>query len=162
MNIGYTFVNTGLLKFEWTLKQPIVIKAIIKRRENSNLILRILSVKNKMISCKKVSFTHPEITAQQKSSESKKRTYKKLVSVDRDEPYELDNEDEGATEDFDLITIDNQIHDYMKLPQLEKVTYKTSKLGDLTNKNTKQFLIEDTNKQTVADTGGNNLTRGEA
>jgi len=78
MNIGYTFVDTGKLKFEWTIDQPIVIKAIIKRRETSNLILRILSIGNKKIPYEKISFTHPEFAAQQKSSESKKRTYKNL------------------------------------------------------------------------------------
>ncbi|MDJ1110408.1 hypothetical protein QNJ28_10110, partial [Macrococcus caseolyticus] len=31
MNIGYTVVGTGKLKFEWTIDQPIVIKAIIKK-----------------------------------------------------------------------------------------------------------------------------------
>ncbi|PDZ08620.1 hypothetical protein CON70_26800 [Bacillus pseudomycoides] len=158
MNIGYTFVNTGLLKFEWTLKQPIVIKAIIKRRETSNLILRILSIGNKKIPYEKISFTHPAFVAQQKSSESKKRTYKKNESVDK--PYELDNKDEGASDDFDLIPIDNQHHDYTDLPQLEKITNNTSKLRKSTNEDTKQFLIEDTNQRTVADTGGKSLTRG--
>lgn len=83
-----------------------------------------------------------------------------MESADKDKPYELDNEDEGSTEDFDLVTIDNQIHCYTKLPKLEKVTRQTSKLRELTNENTKQFLIDDTNIRTVADTGGSNLTRG--
>ncbi|EEL78722.1 hypothetical protein bcere0028_56650 [Bacillus cereus AH1271] len=158
MNIGYTFVNTGELKFEWTLNQPIVIKATIKRRKSSNLILRILSIQNKKIPYDKVSFTHPELAAQEKSSESKNHTYKKVESVDK--PYESDNKDEGASDDFDLIPIDNQHHDYTNLPRLEKMTNNTSKLRESTNEDTKQFLIEDTNQRTVADTGGNSLIRG--
>lgn len=158
MNIGYNFVNTGDLKFEWTLNQPIVIKAIIKRRKSSNLILRILSIENKKIPYDKVSFTHPEFAAQQKSSESKKRTYKKVESVDK--PYELDNKDEGASDDFDFISIDNQHHNYTNLPRLEKMTNNTSKLRESTNKDTKQFMIEDSNQRTVADTGGSSLIRG--
>ncbi|MGM9986958.1 MAG: Tn7-like element transposition protein TnsE [Bacillaceae bacterium] len=158
MNIGYTFVDTGKLKFEWTINQPIVIKAVIKRRTSSHLILRILSVRNKKIPYDKVSFTHPEFAAKQKSSESKKHTYKKATSVD--EPYELDNKDAGASDDFDLIPIDNQHHGYANLPRLEKMTNNTSKLRESTNEDTKEFMIDDSNKRTVADTGGNHLVRG--
>ncbi|WEZ08678.1 Tn7-like element transposition protein TnsE [Priestia flexa] len=158
MNIGYIFVDTGELKFEWILNQPIVIKAVIKRRASSHLILRILSVRNKKIPYAKVSFTHPEFVAKQKSSESKKHTYKKVGLVD--EPYEIDNKDEGASDDFDLIPIDNQNHGYTNLPRLEKMTNNTSKLRVSTNEDTKQFMIEDSNKRTVADTGGNHLVRG--
>lgn len=118
MNIGYTFVDTGKLKFEWTIDQPIVIKAIIKKRMSSDLILRILSVRNKEIPYDKVSFTHPEFTAKKKSSEAKKHTFLKSNAVD--EPYKLDYKDAGASEEFDLIPIDNQYHEYTNLPQLEK------------------------------------------
>lgn len=158
MNIGYTFVDTGKLKFEWTIDQPIVIKAIIKKRVSSDLILRILSVRNKEIPYDKVSFTHPEFTTKKKSSEAKKHTFLKSNAVD--EPYELDYKDAGASEEFDLIPIDNQYHEYTNLPQLEKMMTSTSKLREEKNEHTKQFRMEDTNKRTVADTGGNSLIRG--
>lgn len=158
MNIGYEFVNTGKLKFEWMINQPIVIKAVIKKRASSNLILRILSVRNKKIPYAKVSFTHPEFTTKEKSSEAKKYTFLKSDVVD--EPYELDHKDAGAGEEFDLVSIDNQDHNYSNLPQLEKLMISTSKLREDQNEDTKQFRVEDTNKRTVADTGGNSLIRG--
>ncbi len=40
------------------------------------------------------------------------------------------------------------------------MTNNTSKLRESTNDDTKQFIIEDSNQRTVADTGGNCLTRG--
>lgn len=69
-------------------------------------------------------------------------------------------QDEGASDNFDLIPIDNQHHDYTDLPRLEKITNNTSNLRESNNEDTKQFLIEDTNQRTVVDSGGNSLTRG--
>jgi len=51
-------------------------------------------------------------------------------------------------------------HHYTNLPQLEKLMTSTSKLREDQNEHTKQFRVEDTNKRTVADTGGNYLIRG--
>lgn len=62
---------------------------------SSDLILRILSVRNKEIPYDKVSFTHPEFTTKEKSSETKKYTFVKSDAVD--EPYELDHKDAGAS-----------------------------------------------------------------
>lgn len=58
-----------------------------------------------------------------------------------------------------MIPIDNQYHDYTNLPQLEKMMSSTNKLREEKNEHTKQFRMEDTNKRTVADTGGNSLIR---
>ena len=46
-NAAYTFINTGILQFEWLFKQPIIVTAIVKSGVAGGTILRIKSVKIK-------------------------------------------------------------------------------------------------------------------
>ncbi|WP_238536201.1 hypothetical protein [Ureibacillus thermosphaericus] len=48
-NAAYTFINTGILRFDWLFTQPITIKAIVKPSSTGGTILRITNVKNKRI-----------------------------------------------------------------------------------------------------------------
>ena len=61
LNMAYIFNNTGNLKFDWSFKQPIMIKAIVKTNKNGGTVLRVVGVKNKHIPYSEISFSHPEI-----------------------------------------------------------------------------------------------------
>ena len=69
-NTAYTFINTGVLQFDWLFKQPITVTAVVKSSVAGGTILRIKSVKNKN-SYKEISFTHPEIVQNKRTSEVK-------------------------------------------------------------------------------------------
>ena len=70
-NTAYTFINTGVLQFDWLFKQPITVTAVVKSSVAGGTILRIKSVKNKKIPYKEISFTHPEIVQNKRTSEVK-------------------------------------------------------------------------------------------
>ncbi|WEG12605.1 hypothetical protein PU629_21370 [Pullulanibacillus sp. KACC 23026] len=40
-DVAFTFINTGILKFDWIFKQPINIKAVVKTSSGGGTILRI-------------------------------------------------------------------------------------------------------------------------
>lgn len=72
----------------------------------------------------------------------------------------LDEEAEGTTDDFDLIEMDNQIHEYEKLPKVTKIRRNSNKQRTQEDENTKRYFIEDNARRSTADVGGNQLVRG--
>lgn len=160
-NVAFTFNNTGILKFDWSFKQPISIKAIVKPNVNGGTILRVVSVKNKHIPYNEISFEHPEVVRYEKSSEPKKYTLhnKKKLSGSQDELL-LDEEMQGTSEDFDVVEMDNQKHEYVKMPKITKIRQSTNKKRDYEDENTEKRFINDAGKRSTADVGGNQVTRG--
>ena len=71
----------------------------------------------------------------------------------------LDEEAEGTTDDFDLIEMDNQIHEYEKLPKVTKfveiLISNEHKKMKIQNVISLRIMHED-----AADVGGNKLARG--
>ncbi|MCI0766544.1 hypothetical protein [Bacillus sp. TL12] len=91
-------------------------------------ILRIKSVKNKKIPYKEISFTHPEIVQNKRSSEAKKYTVHSNQNDGTGEfGMELDEEADGTTDDFNLIEMDNQIHEYEKPPKVTEIRRNSNK-----------------------------------
>ncbi|MGN4437704.1 Tn7-like element transposition protein TnsE [Bacillus cereus group sp. MYBK69-1] len=160
-NTAYTFINTGVLQFDWLFKQPITVTAVVKSSVAGGTILRIKSVKNKKIPYKEISFTHPEIMQNEKASEAKKYAFhsKQNDGIGESE-MKLDEEAEGTTDDFDLIEMDNQIHEYEKLPKVTKIRRNSNKQRTQEDENTKRYFIEDNARRSTADVGGNQLVRG--
>lgn len=160
-NVAYIFINTGILKFEWLLRQPITIKSIVKPTSNGGTVLRVVSVKNKHIPYSKISFSHPEIVQTEKSGEAKKYTLhsKKNVAIQQEELI-LIGEAEGTTVNFDLIEMDNQRHEYVKFPIITKVRRDSNKKRDFEDEYTKRRFIDKQGKRSTADVGGNQVARG--
>lgn len=72
----------------------------------------------------------------------------------------LDEEIEGATDDFDVIEMDNQMHEYIEMPKVTKIPCKTNKKREFEDENTKKRFINTASKRSTADVGGNQVTRG--
>ncbi|MCM3737005.1 Tn7-like element transposition protein TnsE [Bacillus cytotoxicus] len=160
-NAAYIFINTGVLRFEWLFRQPITVTTVVKLSEAGGTILRIKSVKNKKIPYKEISFTHPEIVQNERSSEAKKYAFhSKQNDGTGESEMKLDEETEGTTDDFDLIEMDNQIHEYEKLPKVTKIRRNFNKQRTQEDENTKRYSIEDNGRRSTADIGGNKLARG--
>ncbi|MGY2611206.1 Tn7-like element transposition protein TnsE [Bacillus pretiosus] len=160
-NTAYTFINTGVLRFDWLFKQPITVTAVVKSSVAGGTILRIKSVKNKKIPYKEISFTHPEIVQNERTSEAKKYAFHSKRNDGIGDPeMKLDEEAEGTTDDFDLIEMDNQIHEYEKLPKVTKIRRNSNKQRTQEDENTKRYFIEDDARRSTADVGGNQLVRG--
>lgn len=160
-NTAYTFINTGVLRFDWLFKQPITVTAVVKSSVAGGTILRIKNVKNKKIPYKEISFTHPEIVQNERTSEAKKYAFHSKQNDGIDEPeMKLDEEAEGTTDEFDLIEMDNQIHEYEKLPKVTKIRRNSNKQRTQEDENTKRYFIEDNGRRSTADVGGNKLARG--
>jgi hypothetical protein len=160
-NVDYTFMNTGILTFDWLFTQPITIKAIVKPSSTGGTILRITNVKNKRILYDEISFTHPEIVQTEKSGEAKKYTlHSKSGNGNQQNELTLDEEVEGTTDNFDLIEMDNQVHEYVKLPIVTVIRRNSNKQRDFEDENTKKYFIDDQGKRATSDTGGSKVARG--
>lgn len=159
-NVAYTFINTGILKFNWIFNQTIKIKAIVKKSSIGGTILRIKSVKNKRIPYNEISITHPEIVQHERSGEAKKYTFNVIQNKGTDKPIELDEDVEGTTDNFDLIEMDNQIHEYVKLPKVTKLKSNSKKQRMKEDENTKKYFIDDDGRRATSDVGGSKVARG--
>lgn len=159
-NIPYTFLNTDKLKFDWLFQQPISIKAVVKPTPYGGTILRINEVKDKQIPYEKISFSHPLLSKYEKSKEAKKYTMHELKSSDGEKERVLDETMEGATEDFDLIEMNKQVHEYAISPSILKIQGKSTKQRTYEDENTKRYTFNDTGIRSTSDTGGNRLARG--
>lgn len=160
-NVAYIFNHTNEMNFSWSFKQPISIKAIIKTNTNGGIVLRVISVKNKQIPYSEISFSHPEVVQSVRSGEAKKYTLqnKKSIVGQQDEVL-LDEEIEGTTDNFDVIEMDNQKHEYKMMPKIIKVYNSSNKKRDFEDENTLKRYMNDDGKRSTADVGGNQITRG--
>ncbi|MEC1305427.1 Tn7-like element transposition protein TnsE [Lysinibacillus capsici] len=160
-NVAHTFNQKDCLKFDWSFTRPITIRAIIKSNANGGTVLRITKVKNKHISYKEITYYHPDIAQTTKSNEAKKYTVqtKKIFKGQQDEII-LDEQIEGTTDDFDVIEMDNQFHEYTTVPKVTKISRKTNKKRDFEDENTKERFINSNSSRSTADVGGNQVTRG--
>lgn len=159
-NIAYTFLNTGELKFDWLFQQPISIKAIVKITSNGGTILRVTEVKDKEIPFEIISFSHPEVSKSEKSNEPKKYTMHELKSSTEEKDKMIDETVEGATEDFELVEMNKQVHKYAESPSIVKVQGKTTKQRTYEDESTKRYTFKDSGIRSASDTGGNRLARG--
>ncbi|MGC4378317.1 Tn7-like element transposition protein TnsE [Fictibacillus sp. Mic-4] len=160
-NVAFTFINTGILKFNWLFTQPITIKAIVKSTSTGGTILGITNVKNKHIPYNEISFTHPEILHTEKSGEAKKYTlHSKSRNGSQQNELTLDEEVEGTIDQFDLIEMDNQVHEYVKLPKVTKIRRNSNKKRDFEDENTKKRFVDDQGKRSTSDVGGNRVAKG--
>ncbi|WP_238536200.1 hypothetical protein [Ureibacillus thermosphaericus] len=72
----------------------------------------------------------------------------------------LDEEVEGTTDNFELIEMDNQVHEYLKLPKVTKIRRKSNKQRSYEDENTKKYFIEDHGRRATSDVGGSKVARG--
>lgn len=145
------------MKFEWLFQQPISIKAVVK---TGGVILKVNEVKNKEIPFDVISFSHPEISKYEKSNEPKKYTMRELKSSTEEKEKIIDETVEGATEDFELIEMNKQVHKYTESPSIVKIQNKSTKQRTCEDENTKRYTFKDTGIRSASDTGGNRLARG--
>lgn len=159
-NVAYQFLRTGELKFDWLLKQVISVRAIIKPTEKGGVILRINAVEKKNISYETIKFSHPLITQSEKSNEAKKYTMHELKSSNDEREKVLDETVGGSTEDFDLIEMNSQVHEYTQAPVVVKEEGTSTKQRTYEDENTKRYMFQDKGIRSTSDTGGNQLARG--
>lgn len=159
-NIPYTFLDTGKLKFDWLFQQPISIKVVVKPTSYGGTILRVNEVKNKEIPYEIISFSHPLLSKYERSNEAKKYTMHELKPSDEEKERIVDKTMEGATEEFDLVEMNKQVHQYATSPSIIKIQGKSIKQRTYENENTKRYTFKDTGIRSTADTGGNRLARG--
>ncbi|MEE6132825.1 Tn7-like element transposition protein TnsE [Priestia sp. GS2] len=160
-NVSYTFINTGFVKFDWLFSKPITIKAIVKPSSNGGTILRITNVRNKQILYNEISFSHPEIVQTERSGEAKKYTlHCKSGNGSQQNELTLDEEVEGTTNNFDLIEMGNQVHEYVKLPKVTKIRRNSNKQRTFEDENTKRYIIDDHGRRSTSDVGGSRVARG--
>ncbi|WP_424161158.1 hypothetical protein ACPA1T_14480 [Bacillus amyloliquefaciens] len=99
-------------------------------------------MKNKQVPYSEISFTHPEIIQIEKSREAKRYTlHSKSSNGSQQNELTLDEEVEGTTDNFDLIEMDNQVHEYVKLPKVTKVRRKSSIKRDFEDKNIRGSVL---------------------
>ncbi|MGD7009325.1 Tn7-like element transposition protein TnsE [Metabacillus sp. 84] len=160
-NVAYSFINTGIVKFDWLFPEPITIKAIVKPSLNGGTILRITNVKNKQIPYNEISFSHPEIVQTERSGEAKKYTlHRKSSNRSNQNELTLDEAVEGATDNFDLIEMNNQVHEYIKLPKVTKIRRNSNKQRDFEDETTKKHFVNDQGIRATSDVGGSKVVRG--
>ncbi|WP_404406848.1 Tn7-like element transposition protein TnsE [Jeotgalibacillus malaysiensis] len=160
-NVAYSFNHTNEMNFSWSFKQPISIKAIIKTNTSGGIVLRVISVKNKQIPYSEISFSHPEVVQSVRSGEAKKYTlHNKKSFVGQQDEVILDEEVDGTTDNFDLIEMDNQKHEYKMMLKIMKVYNSSNKKRDFEDENTLKRYINDEGKRSTADVGGSQITRG--
>jgi len=160
-NVAHTFNQKGILQFDWSFAQPITIRSIVKPNASVGTVLRVISVKNKRIPYNEIKYGHPYIDQSIKVDEAKKYTLqtKQNLGAGQDEII-LDEQIEGSTDNFDVIEMDNQKHEYLVMPKVTKIPRKTNKKRDFEDGNTKKKVINSDSKRSTADVGGNQVTRG--
>lgn len=160
-NTAYTFMNTGTLKFDWTLTQPITIKAIVKPSTIGWTVLRITAVKNKIIPYNDIIINHPAFAQSQRTSKAKKYTIQsKKSNKNGQDELMLDEQAEGTTDHFDLVEMDNQVHEYVKLPKVTKISKNSKKQRTHEDETTKKYFYDDQGRRSTSDVGGSKIAKG--
>lgn len=159
-NISFTWIQERVLKFEWAFTKPITVTARVKENNNSWTVLQIVNVKNKYIPYDNISISHPEIQNREKSNEAKKITYHKQNQKGNREGFTLDEQVDGATEDFDLVQMNQLKHEYKTVPKIDRVKGNSTKQRTKEDENTKKYYINNDSIRSTADVGGEQLVRG--
>ncbi|MCY8356157.1 hypothetical protein MOD14_18505 [Bacillus haynesii] len=63
-------------------------------------------------------------------------------------------------DNFDLIEMDNQVHEYVKLPKVTKVRRDSNKQRNHEDESTKRYFIGDQGRRSTSDVGGSKIARG--
>ncbi|MGN4768671.1 hypothetical protein [Bacillus thuringiensis] len=149
------------MKFVWSFTQSFTIRAIVKSNINGGTVLRVTSVKNKYILYSEIIFEHPEIAQSTKVNEPKQYTLQnKKNLVNEQEDIILDEEVSGTTDNFDVIEMNNKIHEYTRLSKIKKLRMNTNKKRYFEDANTRKIFIDSESKQSTVDVGGNQVNRG--
>lgn len=117
-------------------------------------------MKNKYIPYDNISISHPKIQDREKSNEAKKITYHKQNQKGNQEEFTLDEQVDGATEDFDLIQMNQLKHEYTTVPKIDRVKGNSTKQRTKEDENTKKYYINNDSIRSTADVGGEQLARG--
>jgi hypothetical protein len=159
-NVAFNFISTGILKFDWTFKQPIIIRALVKPSQYGSTVLRVVSVRNKNLMYNEILFSHPELQEQKKSNEAKKYTFYTKSKSNGTDDITLNEEVDGSTDHFDLVEMDNQKHEYTNQPKVTKIRKKSAKQRTYEDEKTKNYYVDENGKRSTGDIGGHQLARG--
>ncbi|MCG7410822.1 Tn7-like element transposition protein TnsE [Paenibacillus sp. ACRRX] len=153
------YMNNGKLMFDWAFQQSITVKALVKPNSYGYTILRILSVLNKQLPFKEITFTHPKLNNHQRSNEPKKYILKNKSKYAENEEVELSEEFDGTTSDFDIVDMENQSHEYTLQPKITRIRKNVDKQRSFEDENTKVYYLDDEGKRSTADIGGHQIAR---
>ncbi|WP_071396587.1 Tn7-like element transposition protein TnsE [Bacillus tuaregi] len=159
-SLAFTWLQEGTFKFDWNFSQPITITACIKENKGFWTVLQIAKVKNKHIPIEHISISHPEIQEMEKTDEAKKYTYRNVSKKGDTEGFTLDEKMDGSTEDFELVQMNQQQHEYIRVPKIIREKGKTAKQRTREDENTKKYYGNDDAIRSTADIGGQQLARG--
>lgn len=159
-SIAFTWLQQQALKFEWNFTQPITVTARVKENNNTWTVLQIVKVKNKRIPYDNISISHPEIQAKEKSNEAKKYTYRFLNKSGDEEGFTLDEQVDGATEDFDFVQMNQLRHEYTSMPTVRRIKRGSTEQRLVEDENTKRYFGNNDSIRSTADSGGQQLARG--
>jgi hypothetical protein len=151
---------TGLLTFDWTFIQDITIRVLVKPNQYGSTVLRVVSVKNKNLPYNEITFSHPELQDHEKSNKAKKYTFHTKGNSQGPDDITLNKEVDGTTDDFDLVEMDNQEHEYTNQPKVTKIRKRSVKQRTYEDESTKKYYFDDDGKRSTADVGGQQLARG--
>lgn len=115
------------MKSPWGFQQPITVKAVVKKEVYGGKVLRIKGLKNKRILSSQITFRHPEIDETEQSNEAKKYTLQLKENTEEKQEIELDEIVDDTTSAFDLIEMNQQVHEYVKIPSITKIRGKSNK-----------------------------------
>lgn len=159
-SLAFTWLQEQTLRFEWSFTQPITITARVKEKNNTWTVLQIVNVKNKHIPHENISISHPDIQDKERSKEAKKHTYRYLNKNGDEEGFTLDEQLDGATEDFDLVQMTQLGHEYTSVLKVKRIKRGSSKQRTEEDKNTKKYYGDNDSIRSTADSGGQQLARG--
>src|SRR5699024_10921126 len=152
-SIAFTWLQEQTLKFEWTFTQPITVTAQIKEDQNTWPVTQIVNANNKYIPYENISISHPamrdipmsdpEIRDNETSMEAKKYTYRSLNKKDGEGGFTLDEQVDGATEDFDFVQMNQLGHEYTSVPKVKQVKLGSTKQRLEEDENTKRYYGDD-------------------
>lgn len=141
--------NFSIPKFNFTAR--------VKKNKVGYTVLEIIKVKEKEINFNELRVSHPKFEKYESSGKTKKWSY---ISLNNDSERILDNSVDGATKSTESIENELITHEYTIIPKVkkEKNRYINKRIAE--DENTKKFIKEDDKRRTLADEGGNNVTKG--
>lgn len=157
-NIGYNTTFKNKILFDFLLKE-FKFKARVKKNNNRYTILEIINLKAKKINFNEIKVFHPSFERYEISEKSKIRTF---IRFTKGSDRLIDGELSGSTKSDEEVNGEILIHEYVNNPNIirEKMGYKEKR--ESMDDNTKNFVLDNENKRTLASEGGQDLAKGLA
>lgn len=156
-NMASNFHFKSTIKFEWPFKEAIKLKLNVKKNSKGYTVHNIKSVLEKQFGVSELEVHHPSDVRYEKSNEPKKRI---ILSLSNEDDYEVDANVDGRTNDFDEVTIEPLIHEYIDELLINRQNKNLVKQRDGIDENTRKIIKSGDKSRSMGDVGGTNILRG--